>query len=184
MSIEYLKKHSFTDFLEENSGKTGIEFYAQLYEEDPSNFIELSKKINTLLEGFIIIESVVIKDKSCQIKTNKGNRELEYDFPSLLGLIGNVEGNQLLYFGLLNDILSENGFSERVIIYYDELIPDIHWIGLIKKGTSHALMEFITKTDPEDCKDFVSVMNGGPRVLGIGISDEDILKYSELIIFP
>ena len=184
MNIEHLKEKSFTTFIESNMGKGGVEFYAELYEENPENFIELTTEINKLLIGKIVIESVNVKDDSFEIKTDKGNRNIEFDTAIILGLRGSLEDMQLLYFRILNDILLESGFDERLIIYYDELIPDIHWIGLINKDKSHFLLKFIDESKPEECKEFTVKINDGPRVLGIGIADEDKTKYSELVIFP
>ncbi|MBO0594016.1 hypothetical protein I2486_21660 [Cellulophaga sp. E16_2] len=184
MELDYLKKNSFTSFIEANNGNADLQFYAEVYEENPQDFKNLTTGINSLLDGKIAIESIDLEDESFEIKTNKGNRKIEFDSAIVLGLRGSLEDIQLLYFRMLNDVLLENGFEERLVIYYDELIPNTHWIGLIKKTQSHFLLKFISESNSENCKDFAEIVSSGPRVLGIGVADEDIIQYSELVIFP
>ncbi|NRS90818.1 hypothetical protein HNQ02_003765 [Flavobacterium sp. 7E] len=184
MNIEYLKKNSLTEFIEKNLGKTGVEFFGDIYEEDILNFSELKEPINKLLETILDIETINIDNNSLEIVTNKGTNKVEFKNPKTLGLIGYDADEQLLFLKNINEILTTNDFKERLVIYYDELIPDRHWIGLLNKEKSHILHNFIKNSNEEECKDFVCEGLDGPRVLGIGIADENITEYVELMIFP
>ena len=184
MNIEYLKKNSLTEFIEQNLGKTGVQFYSGIYEEDFFNFKELKEPINKLLESILEIESINIENNLIEIVTNKGSNKVEFKNPETLGLVGYGENEQLLFFKIINEILIKNDLKERLILYYDELIPDTHWIGILNNNDSHALYNFIKNSKEEECKDFICEGLNEPRVLGIGIADNDITEYVELIIFP
>ncbi|MCF8716520.1 hypothetical protein JM658_16985 [Joostella atrarenae] len=177
--MKELEKKSITEFINNNSGKTGINFYMDLYEEDPSNYIELTEQLNdTILKGKLKILSFEVSLNEIKIYTDKGIKEQSFNDFKTLGL---NDGDMLNYFRLINELFFENNISERLIIYYDELIPDTHWIGLIDKKISHELFDFVKNYDSNDCQDYIV---DGVRVLGVGLADEDGTRYKELVIHP
>ncbi len=181
--MKLLEKKSITEYINENSGKTGVNFYTGLYDENPSNYVELTKELENLLEGKLKILSFDINLNNIEIYTDKGIKKFTYDNFKTLGIIESNSKNkdQLHYFRLINELLSENSISERIIIYYDELEPDTHWIGLIDKKKSHELYDFVKKSESNEIKNYII---NGVRVFGIGIADEEFSDYAEIVIFP
>jgi hypothetical protein len=183
MDLTFLKSQSITELIKENAGNAGVNFYAELFEEDLNEFIELSDELKKMTNNKFDFDFIDIKDKTLTLKTDSGLKFLEFTNKRDLGLRGDSHEKQLQYFKVVNDSLKDRNLNERFFIYYDQLEPDTHWVGFMDNKLIYELRDFIKGADP-DTSEMKEYIHEDVRVLGIGIADENCNEYSEIVILP